>query len=254
MSSPQTTPRHTLEAKYRRSQILNWVLGAIAVFLAIVVVAQILEGSSDTGEQATAETETGEAADSAQKSGGDMEFVRRDNGDPKAIGDIDAPVVMTEWVDMRCPFCAAFSRDTLPGLISDYVDSGKVRIEFVDVAYFGEQFVDAAVAAQAAANQNLYVEYVSAVFADAPEKGHADLTRDVLLDYAEQVGVPDTKRFTTDLDNPALADEVRTGTQEAQQLGVTAVPFFVAGQTALSGAQPASTFRDYLDESVAAAG
>ena len=253
MSSPNTTSRHTLEAQYRRSRILNWVLGAVAAFLAVVVAAQMIAVSSDTQAQPAEQSETAEAAtvDDA-RAGGDMEFVRRDAQDPKAIGDVDAPVVMTEWIDLRCPFCASFSRDTLPSLITDYVDTGEIRIEFVDVAYFGEQSEDAAVAAQAAANQDRYVEFITAVYEAAPEKGHADLTRDLLTDFAEQVDMPDMTRFGADLDDPAIRDEVRLETQQAQQLGVTAVPFFVAGQTALSGAQPEEMFRDYLDDAVVA--
>lgn len=251
MSTPNTTSRHTLEAKYRRSQIWNWILGAIAVFLGIVVAAQILTGSADSGTAAS-DGQDGESVAASQTPGGDMDFVRRDADDPRAIGDVDAPVVMTEWIDLRCPYCASFSRDTLPALIEDYVDTGQVRIEFVDVAYFGEQSEDATVAAQAAANQDRYVEYVTAVFDAAPDSGHADLTRDVLIDFAEQVDVPDLARFTADLDDPEIRSAAEAETLNAQQLGVTAVPFFVAGQTALSGAQPESTFRDYLDESLAA--
>ena len=134
------------------------------------------------------------------------------------------------------------------------MDTGKVRIEFVDVAYFGEQSLEGQIAARAAADQDKYVEYVTAVFDAAPEKGHADLTRDVLIDFAEQVDMPDMARFTSDLDDPQLRSTAEAQTLEAQQLGVTAVPFFVAGQTALSGAQPESTFRDYLDDAIAAAG
>lgn len=248
MSPTDTTSRHTLEARYRRSRTWNIVLAAVAVFLGVVVIAQTLTGGSGTEEQIT------ETAENTQNPGGDMEFVRREADDPRAIGSVDAPVVMTEWIDLRCPFCASFSRDTLPALITDYVDTGKVRIEFVDVAYFGEQSLDGQIAARAAADQDKYVEYVTAVFDAAPEKGHADLTRDVLIDFAEQVDMPDMARFTSDLDDPQLRSTAEAQTLEAQQLGVTAVPFFVAGQTALSGAQPESTFRDYLDDAIAAAG
>lgn len=248
MSPTDTTSRHTLEARYRRSRTWNIVLAAVAVFLGVVVIAQTLTGGSGTEEQIT------ETAENTQNPGGDMEFVRREADDPRAIGSVDAPVVMTEWIDLRCPFCASFSRDTLPALITDYVDTGKVRIEFVDVAYFGEQSLDGQIAARAAADQDKYVEYVAAVFDAAPEKGHADLTRDVLIDFAEQVDMPDMARFTSDLDDPQLRSTAEAQTLEAQQLGVTAVPFFVAGQTALSGAQPESTFRDYLDDAIAAAG
>lgn len=248
MSPTDTTSRHTLEARYRRSRTWNIVLAAVAVFLGVVVIAQTLTGGSGTEEQIT------ETAENTQNPGGDMEFVRREADDPRAIGSVDAPVVMTEWIDLRCPFCASFSRDTLPALITDYVDTGKVRIEFVDVAYFGELSLDGQIAARAAADQDKYVEYVTAVFDAAPEKGHADLTRDVLIDFAEQVDMPDMARFTSDLDDPQLRSTAEAQTLEAQQLGVTAVPFFVAGQTALSGAQPESTFRDYLDDAIAAAG
>lgn len=247
MSPTDTTSRHTLEAKYKRSRTWNVILAAVAVFLGVVVVAQTLTGTSDPSEQVT------ETAESAQTPGGDMEFVRRDADDPMAIGSVDAPVVMTEWIDLRCPFCASFSRETLPALITDYVDTGKVRIEYIDVAYFGEQSEDGQIAARAAAEQDKYVEYVTAVFDAAPEKGHADLTRDVLIDFAEQVDMPDMAKFTADLDDPQLRSSAQAETLGAQQLGVTAVPFFVAGQTALSGAQPESTFRDYLDDALAKA-
>ncbi|HJC59715.1 MAG TPA: DsbA family protein [Candidatus Dietzia intestinigallinarum] len=222
------------------------VLAAVAVFLGVVVIAQTFTGGSGSEEQIT------ETAEGTQSSGGDMEFVRREADDPRAIGSVDAPVVMTEWVDLRCPFCASFSRDTLPQLITDYVDTGKVRIEFIDVAYFGEQSLDAQIAAQAAADQDKYIEYLTAVFDEAPEKGHADLTRDVLIDFAEQVDMPDLTQFAADLDDPQIRSAAEAQTLEAQQLGVTAVPFFVAGQTALSGAQPESTFRAFLDEALAA--
>lgn len=247
MSTNNSMSRHTLEAKYRRATIWNWVLGAVVVFLGVVVAAQTLAGTSPTPSTSAAS----ESADGGQSDGEDMEFVRRDATDPKAIGDVDAPVVMTEWIDLRCPYCASFSRGTLPALIEDYVDTGRVRIEFTDVTYFGDQSKDASVAAQAAANQDKYVEYVTAVFDAAPDSGHADLTREVLLDFAKQVNMPDMTKFTADLDDPAMRQKVDAETMAAQQLGVTAVPFFVAGQAALSGAQPESTFRDFLDEALA---
>ena len=249
--------RHTLEAKYRRSKIWNGVLAAIIVFLGIVVVAQMLPGQSPTSSSsptpAASENTASETAGDEQATGGDMDFVRRDADDPKAIGDVDAPVVLTEWVDLRCPFCASFSRDTLPTLIEEYVDTGRVRIEYTDVAYFGAQSEDASVAAQAAANQDKYVDFLTAVFNEAPEKGHSDLTREVLIDFAHKVDMPDMKKFTADLDDPKVRDRAKAETRTAQQLGVSAVPFFVAGQTAMSGAQPLASFRDYLDDALAKA-
>lgn len=249
MNSPLS--RHTLEAKYRRSRIWNGVLAAVVAFLGIVVAAQMLPGQSPTsGNSAASEATGGEQSAGEQSGGGDMDFVRRDADDPKAIGDVDAPVVLTEWIDLRCPFCASFSRESLPTLIEEYVDTGRVRIEYTDVAYFGEQSEDASVAAQAAANQDKYVDYITAVFDAAPEKGHADLTRDVLVKFAEKVDMPNIEKFTADLDDPAIRAQAESATLESQQLGVTAVPFFVAGDSAMSGAQPVASFREYLDDAL----
>ncbi len=237
-----------LAGKYRRSRRWNVVLGAIGVFLGIVVAAQALPSQSPTAASPTeAATTDEEAAEGYQE----LDFVRRDLDDPMALGDVDAPVVMTEWVDLRCPFCASYSRETLPTLIEDYVDTGKVRLEFHDVAYFGEESADAAVAARAAGRQDRYVEYMTAVFDAAPDGGHPDMPREKLIGFAETAGVPDIEQFTEDLDDPELRAELDASQAKAQQLGVTAVPFFIAGNTAVSGAQPLPVFQEFLDEVVA---
>ena len=233
------------EAKYRRSRRWIAALATIIAFLAIVVVAQILPGQSPTSAPPSSPSPSALPAETD-----DMPFVRRDADDPMAIGDVDAPVVLTQWTDLRCPFCAAFSRDTLPALIEEYVETGLVRVEFHDVAFFGEQSEDAAVAARAAANQGRFMEFATAIYDAAPEGAHADLPRETLIDFAEQAGVPDIGQFTADLDDPALREEAKASTLSAQQLGVNSVPFFVAGDTALSGAQPLESFRQFLDASL----
>ena len=48
---------------------------------------------------------------------------RRVDGDPLAMGSPDAPVVLTEWADYRCPFCSVWAEETLPQL-QHYIDDG----------------------------------------------------------------------------------------------------------------------------------
>lgn len=238
-SSPTKSATEILETKYRRSRRLNVVLAVVAIFLGVVIAAQSLQGQSPSA--APVQSEQAE----------EFDFVRRDAGDPMAIGDVDAPVVLTQWTDLRCPFCALFARETLPTLIEEYVDTGKVRIEFHDVAFYGAQSEGAAVAARAAAKQGKFMEFVTAVYAAAPERGHPDLPRESLIAFAEEAGVPEMNRFTADLDDPAIRDAAQANTLDAQQLGVNSVPFFVAGNTTLAGAQPIGTFRKLLDTAAA---
>lgn len=183
-----------------------------------------------------------------------IDIVRRDPDDTLAIGDINAPVVLSEWADLRCPYCARVTTEIMPTLIAEYVDTGQVRIEFHDVSFFGEDSTTAAVALRAAAEQGRFAEYLHTVHAAAPpEGGHPDLPRETLIEFAVTAGVPDIDLFTADLDRADLRAAVEASTAWTQQLGITSVPFFVAGNQAISGAQPIEVFRQLLDEQLAAA-
>lgn len=239
MSRAETVPYK----KYRRLQMLMFSLLGVSIFLVIALFAQF------TNQGASKPTNT--AVRTATTAPTQPDYIRNDADDPMAIGDIDAPLVLVEWTDMRCPFCAVFSRDTLPEVVKEYVDSGQVRIEINDVSFFGEDSSAAAVAARAAGRQGKYAEFLTTVYANAPEDGHPDMPREKLLGFAKSAGVADLDQFESDIDDPTLAEEVAQSTTYAQQLGVNSVPFFVADGTALSGAQPIENFRQFLDSALA---
>lgn len=241
---PEALSRRELESRLRRSRALNLILGVVAVVAVVFGAVQWTQVSASNGHSAEVQTE--ESADEATDETVSIE--RRIEGDPMAIGSLDAPVVLSEWIDFRCPYCAVFSRDTFPRIVQEYVDAGDVRIEIHDVAFFGEESERAAVAARAAGEQGMYFEFLEAVYAAAPESGHPDLSEPELVGFATQVGVPDIPRFTEDLANDELRAAVRESTANAQQLGVSAVPFFAVRGQALSGAQPIENFRQLLDQ------
>src|SRR5699024_3668675 len=160
------------EAKYRRSRTVNIVLGVIAAFLAVVVAAQLMTGpDSSSSEAAVGQSTSGDA---------EMDFVRRDAEDPMAIGDVDAPIVMTYFFDTRCPFCAVFHRDTLPILFVVYVFGGDLQIVFHAVVFYGDQPADAVVAARAAEEVGMITHHLSAVHHPPDENDHPDTPRDKL--------------------------------------------------------------------------
>ncbi|MFK4730478.1 thioredoxin domain-containing protein [Agromyces mediolanus] len=246
-----------LERRLRRSRILNVVLGAITAFLAVVVIAQSLPGSAGGAAADAPPASSDTPATGAPAAGTNPEnpaIAKRDPDDPFAIGSVDAPIVLVEWADFRCPFCAVFTNDTMPVILDEYVDSGLVRYEFRDVAFFGDESVDAAVAARAAGEQGRFPEYLAALYAAAPESGHPDMPREKLVGFAQTAGVPDLARFEADLDRQDLRDAVAKSTADAQALGVSSVPFFVVGTQAMAGAQPVDAFRQFLDTRLAEAG
>lgn len=48
------------------------------------------------------------------------------------LGSKDARVTLVEYSDFQCPFCARHSRQTLPMIVKEYVDAGKVKYVFRD--------------------------------------------------------------------------------------------------------------------------
>jgi protein-disulfide isomerase len=182
-----------------------------------------------------------------------LNLARRIDGDPTALGSVDAPVVLVEFADYRCPFCGVFARDTMPLLVKEYVDSGQLRIEWRDFPVFGDESVAAAVAGRAAGAQGKFWEFHEVVFANAPERGHPELPKERLIEIAKEIGVADIDRFTADLDNPELAAAVSADQAEAAAIGVTSTPIFVINDTPVSGAQPADVFREIIDAEIARA-
>jgi protein-disulfide isomerase len=250
-----------LETRLKRYRLATLLLAVACLFLLIVTVAQIgTAGSSVTagaakgGEARSQDAPSGTRTPEDSANTGDAPMATRDPDDPMAKGDVDAPVVMVEYTDLRCPFCASFNQDTLPAIVEDYVDAGLVRIEVRDVAFFGEESVDAAVAARAAGEQGKYFDYLDTLYAAAPESGHPDMPRKKLMGFAKTAGVKDLDAFETALGDDDLKQAVLRGNSEAQQAGVSGVPFFVVGNQTVSGAQSGQTFRAFLDQALTDAG
>jgi protein-disulfide isomerase len=182
-----------------------------------------------------------------------FDLARRIDGDPTALGDLHAPVVMVEYADFRCPFCGIFSRDTMPKLVDEYVKSGVLRIEWRDFVIYGQQSLDAAVAARAAGEQGLFWKYHDAIYAAAPERAHLALPPERLRQIARSVGVPDMAKFERDMNSSTLLGLVDADTKEGASIGVTGTPSFVVNNTPIVGAQPIDVFRQVIESALAKA-
>lgn len=243
-----TTPRKRSTSAVAPSNRIKLVWASLVGVAALIVVA-IIAGQPQ-GEADNTGTTDGTTSDTASPT---FDLARRIPDDVTALGAVDAPVVIVEFADYRCPFCGVFDRDTLPTIVEDYIDKGTVRFEWRDLPVFGEQSIGAAVAARAAGEQGMFWEYHTALFAAAPERGHPELPDEKLIEFARQVGVPDIERFTKDLASPELTERVRADYVEGTNIGIASTPIFLVNETPIAGAQPLDAFLKVIDEELAKA-
>lgn len=235
MSDERQRPRH-----------IGWIIGWV-VTLALAFLLGFQTGTGrDAGTTASPAGENAPAATPADTPDPEViellrQLPRRQADDPLALGSVDAPVVLTQWSDYRCPYCAAWSEQTLP-VLQPFIEEGTLRVEHRDLAVLGEESVATAVAARAAGQQWHYWNYHGAVFAGGPEAMATDHSPAALVEFARTAGVPDLAAFEAALDDPGLRAAVEGDSAEAAELGITGTPFFVINTTVLSGLRPTADF------------
>lgn len=241
-----------------RGLIVVGIIIALALIGALILgVQKTTSSSSQSGSAGQSSSQaTSGSSDDGDGSGDDdqddvsEQLARRTKGDPTAMGKKDAPVVMIEYADYRCPFCGVFARDTMPKIKKKYIDTGKVRFEWRDMTIYGKQSEQAAVAARAAGEQGKYWQFHDAVYDAAPKRGHPDLPRKKIIGFAKKAGVPDMAQFKKDMKSKKLKKKVKADTEEGQNAGATATPTFLVGSKPVMGAQPWSQFKQTIDEAL----
>lgn len=168
--------------------------------------------------------------------------------DDAVKGDPNAPVTIIEFSDYECPFCGRHFRDTLPQIISEYVDTGKVKIVFRDFPLgFHDDAQKASEAAECAGEQGdeNYWKMHDKLF-----ENQQTLDEDSLKQYAKDIGL-DTVQFDSCLDSDAMEDEVKADMEDGKIYGVSGTPAFFINGKFISGAQPFSVFKDIIDAELA---
>ncbi|MGV0714689.1 thioredoxin domain-containing protein [Mycolicibacterium sp. XJ662] len=223
------------------------VVVAVALILYLVMGADTEFDGSGAGP---APTSIAASPDEPAAQFGVASVERRQDGDPFAIGDPDAPVAMVMFSDYRCPFCAKFSRDTQPELVERFVENGTLRVEWRDFPIFGEESKRAARAGRAAAEQGKFWEFNDAVYSAAPDRRKADLSEQALIGFAEQAGVADIDRFVAGLRGTEFDDAINADLAQGNRIGVPSTPAFLINDAPLLGAQPTDEFVREITEAL----
>ena len=175
--------------------------------------------------------------------------------DDPIIGDIDAPIMIIEFSDFQCPFCARFSAQTLPILQEEYIDRGLVKLVFRDfpIQNIHPNAVITAMASECANDQNRFKEMHDIIFENQRLWSSHDPKRMLatLNSYAAQIQL-DEDEFGECISSADHIDEIRKDLEDGRAYGVTGTPgFFIGndeiGYVPIQGAQPFESFKRVID-------
>ena len=200
--------------------------------------------------ETTVETEPGEPATTSSTPPGDGPSRERmvplqvtEAG--MAIGDEDAPIVMVTFESFGCGWCGHFHTLTMPKLIENWVDTGKLRIESRMLPY-EQRASPGALAGTAAGMQNKYWELAEVMYpyitGGAEPRFDGDPSAAEMAAYhqrqselsmlteiqaaADEVGL-DFDRFVADFRSTEAANRVAADTRMGSSIGFTSTPAMV---------------------------
>lgn len=224
-----------------------WVLITLVVAIVAVVVTLIVVTTSNKSNLSSPEAQIDPGRFSSDSYG--MAH-RRDDG--LSIGDVNAPVVLIDYGDLRCPYCAKWMKQVEPELVEKYVDTGKLRIEFRNMVLFDEPSLLGARAVMAAAQQGKGYEMVHKIYSAMPEKGHGDITVPLVEKWAKELQLKDIDQFMKDAQSTKFDAAIEAGKQEAQQMGFQSVPSFLINGYPVVGARDTQTYIDVIESALLA--
>lgn len=176
------------------------------------------------------------------------------------IGNPDAPITIIEFSDFQCPFCARFHIQTLPLILEEYIDQGKVKLVFRDfpIQSIHPNALPASVAAECANEQGKFKEMHDMLF-DNQNQWNKLETNDVLSlfsNYASNIQL-DQEIFDSCLTSGKYIEEIRKDLDDGRDYGVSGTPGFFVGNekigfVEIKGAQPFESFKKIIDSQLEA--
>lgn len=178
--------------------------------------------------------------------------VTADGGDFQ--GDPQAPVMILEFSDLQCPYCARYVRETFPQIQKNFIATGKVVYVFRHFPLSGHpQAQIAAEAVECAGLQGQFWPMHEHVFLNQAEWSGQNNALSVLLGYGAKLGL-ERAAYQTCLGEHQTAQKVRQDYAFGQSIQVPSTPaFLIIGRSAqgLVGAQPYANFERAIESALA---
>jgi protein-disulfide isomerase len=165
-------------------------------------------------------------------------------------GSASAPVWVIEVSDFQCPYCRQFHDESYDALKRAYVDSGKVRIAYVNFPLSMHRNAFAASeAAMCAAAQDKFWPMHDALFITQKQWEGLPAPDHVFDSLATALGV-DQAAYRSCVSKHLTKPLIDADIDRATKQGVESTPTFLIGGMMMTGAQPVANFRRAIDSAL----
>ncbi len=217
--------RPAIAAAERRAQVRqrrrNGVLAALGGAAIVVSIAIATSGGGGRATAATGDRVAGAAFSASLFAGIPQHDL--------VLGRPSAPVRMVEYADLQCPYCDEYAIQALPQLVTDYVRTGEVSMEFRNLSFIGPDSVRAGRAAAGAAEQNRLWNFVDLMYLNQGEENSGYVTDSYLRRLFAAVpglNVAGAERASR---TPAGDAALNAANADAAAHGISSTPSFEIG-------------------------
>jgi protein-disulfide isomerase len=237
----ENTTQKTSKANF----FLGFFIGMAAISVVGFITMLIIVFGQGQSVDLAAEAAGGAEQQQQQQQQPDYDPVPPINNDDYVFGKKDAKVVIIEYTDFECPYCARHY-DTAKKIKETYGN----KIAFVTRNYplsFHPQAQKAAEASECAGEQGKFWQMYDVLFEANKAK---NMSVDTWKAEAKKMGL-NTKKFNDCLDSGKYAEKVADEMEAGAYAGVSGTPATFINGELISGALPFETFKQIIDQLLA---
>ncbi len=166
----------------------------------------------------------------------------------RILGNQAAPVWVVIVSDFQCPYCKVWHDRTFPALVTEFVETGRIRLAYLNLPLQQHQHAQAtAEMALCAGTQGRFWEFHDAIFDTQEVWTPLPTGTPFFLDTVATTARVDREQLRACMEARAMQPLVRADYDRALAARARSTPtFFIGDAIRIEGAHPIEVFRDSI--------
>lgn len=228
------------------------VLALVATLSPLAACGSKSGQSGDASSAAAAAASPASASAANAPSAPDPRVTAADHS--RILGDSTAKAWVVVVSDFQCPYCAQWERETAPQVIREFVNTGKVRLAFLNFPLRQhENALPAAEAAMCAGAQGKFWAMHDRIFETQEEWSALPTSEPYFAAMARQIDL-DVDVYNRCIGEHVMRPMIMADIERATGSGASSTPTFFIGSHVIAGAERIDTFRKAIGDALATPG